>query len=178
MPVKMIRFVIFIFLLLDSSAAISQKIFVSQDSSRLIFPNHVAIDFARKIRSGISAFEFNQPALKTLLVQWNYVYGMLEANQEKARLQEKELVVKDSIIQSLKNQLTITDERLLLYSSGYEEVKAISNKYDIQVNALIAELQMVRKNDRRAKRRFFSKGLLVGLGGGIAITSFLVVLSN
>jgi hypothetical protein len=173
----MIRSVIFllIFLFLDASISFGQDVFITKDSSRMIFPNQVAIDFERKGTTATLRYEFNQPAMKTLLLQWNYVYGMLDASRERSTLLEKELITKDSTIQALTLQSELTSERHLIYSSSYSEMKSVANRYDAQVKALIAELETIRKIDRKAKRKVFSKGVLAGMLGGFAITSFLVL---
>lgn len=120
-------------------------------------------------------FELNRNTLKTAILQWNYLYDMLETNRSQVRLLENELHVRDSVIETLKTQLKVTDDRLLVYESGYEDVKSIARDYDTQVKTLIKELETIRKNNQRSKRRTFSKGALAGLIGGIAITSFFIL---
>src|ERR1044071_48653 len=132
MPI-MLRSAIVILALLNASVSFSQKVFVVEDSSRLVFPNNVVIDFSRKSRRDVSTFELSQPAFKTLMVQWNYVYGMLDVKLQRVGLLEREIAVKDSVIQTLKQQLKAVDERLLNYSSGYENIKSAAVDYDKQV---------------------------------------------
>lgn len=83
---------------------------------------------------------------------------------------EGEEAVKDSTILTLKQELKTTNERLLLYSSGYDELKSVTSAYDKQAKELLAELKSEHRKKRRSNRRNFLQGLSIGLALTVAYT--------
>lgn len=159
----MIRFLISTLIVLLPSIASAQGVTVSADSSRLIFSNNVAIELSKTMRKGNVIYQLSPIGVRTFVVQYNFVNGVLELSKDRLTLVQRELTIKDSTINTLQQGLSATNERLLLYSAGYDQLKSVNSAYDKQVKELIAELELGQKNKRRMTRRNFLSGLAVGL---------------
>lgn len=173
----MIRFFVAISFLVNTLSGAAQEVVVSADSTQMRFPNNVVIEF-KKIKKGIAIYQIDRPALKTLLVQCNYLYQILHSSHEKSRLLENEVMIKDSVIRALKTQQKLTDERLSVSQAGYKNLKLVTADYDLQLKHAIGDLERSEKNNRKARRKTLSKGILAGLAAGIGLTAFVFLHSD
>ena len=119
-------------------------------------------------------YELSPLAIRTVQVQYNYVHASLLLSQDRVRLLENALLIKDSTIKILNEQVKTTNERLVLYSSGYKELKLISADYDKQNRQLIADLESARRRNRSANRKRFFEGFAAGL----VVTAVYVIMKQ
>lgn len=169
---------ILVVLIFPSALAFGQAVTVSPDSSRIIFPNNVAVEFVHKKIGKRSSYQFNDLGMRTLISQANYLHKSLQLHEERVRMLTKELELKDSAISVMKTQQMTTEKRLQLYSSRYDELKSVSTAYDQLVKSSIADLENCRKSNGRLKRKAFVKGIGAGVVIGIATGAVILLAVN
>lgn len=154
-----------------SVCAFSQHVALSPDSSRLIFPNTVSITL-RPIQG--KQFLVSHTALKTILVQCDYLYDRIDQLSETTRLYKREIDIRDSMIYVANNKAGASQERAGLYSDAYVQSKSVSDEYDRQIRSLLADVSNLQKQNRRSRRKSFLKGILSGFACG-AVASIIYV---
>lgn len=160
-------------LVLQSVTAFSQPVAWSSDSSQLIFPNNVTVDFTQRKTGNAIRYQITDVGFRTLIAQTNFLHSSLELQQKRVLALVREVEVRDSVINVLKTRTEATNERLQLYSSGYEELKMASAKYDHLMKSTVADLESCRKGGRNAKRKGFIRGVGAGVAGGLLMAAMI-----
>jgi hypothetical protein len=163
---------IFFFLVMGNTLALAQHVGISPDSSKLVFPNNVAVS-VKPMREG-KRFVMDATALRILLVQCNYLYNRIDQSSENVELYKRERIYQDSVIRLLKKELTLSQERVEVHKEAYAQLKLVSADYNKQSGSMLAELSNSQRKDRKNKRRSFFRGLAFGLASGVAVAIFIV----
>jgi hypothetical protein len=167
---------ILLLFLLKSVCSFGQHVVLSSDSTKLIFPNDVAIPM-HVMHEG-KQFLVSHTAVKTILVQCNYLYDRLTHLSKTTELYQRENATLDSIIQVHGNKSTALQERTEVYSDAYRQSSSVSAEYDKQIRSMIADASRLQKQNRRDRRKFFLKGIVSGFAGGALIAILYVSTSD
>jgi hypothetical protein len=165
------RLILF-FIVISNSVVLAQHVSITPDSSKLLFPNHVAVSLKPTLDG--KRFAIEGSALRVVLVQCNYLYNRIDLSSQNVELYKRERVYQDSVIRVLKKDLAISDERVQVYKEAYAQSKLVSLDYDKQTISMLAEHSRFQKQSRKSKRRSFYKGLAFGLGSGVAATILML----
>ncbi|HEY0651851.1 MAG TPA: hypothetical protein VGD65_01945 [Chryseosolibacter sp.] len=161
---------IFVSMMAIGSVAFSQRVVLSSDSTKLIFPNNVSVELKPMKGHG---FLIGHKSLQVLSVQIDYLFNQASLSSDKRDLFEKEVSLRDSIIRVLHSTRTLSQDRTSLYSDAYEKTKAVSADYDKEMRMLLDNVEKLQRSNRKAKRKTFLRG--VGLGAGASALIGLMI---
>lgn len=172
MPLK--RYVSIGVLAIASFPVFSQHVFLSSDSSEVLYPNNVSV----KVTPETDRFILSPMSLQVLLAQSNYLYERLEVTSEMLNLLKSEFRIRDSVAQVMKQTGAVSDLRLHNYADAYAKSMAISNARDKQLQSLLDDVSKLERANRKGKRKSFIRGLGCGIAAGAFATLLLFFLAK
>lgn len=143
------------------------------DSSRIVLPNNVTIELVKTQRGGSATYELNEQNIQTIVAHLNYLHRMQELTEHRIKMLNRQLALADSSTHVWQTKFRSAEDRLAVYSSGYEELKSVTSAYDKQIKSMTDDLHACRKEKRRARRATLLKGVGTGLAGGLLIGALI-----
>lgn len=164
----MIKLWIFLFLAIAYVNGASQSVVVSNDSSKLVFPNNVAVGL-KPVRGGKEVI-LTTTSLQVLISQSNYLFDKAKLLADQCEFLTRELAIRDSMIVALRREEKTLRERSDVYSNAYSQAKNVSMEYDSMVTKLVADVRKSQKDHRSARRKSFLRGAASGFLGAVLLS--------
>jgi hypothetical protein len=153
------------------SMSYSQSLFISPDTTQLVFPSEVSINLSRSTR-GPKTFQILPRDLNILMIEINFLLNRLQLGQDNVVLyRQNEELLKSSVVVMEKKYLTEL-ERTILHKSAFESLEKVSSTYHTELQNCKSDLNELSQTRTRSRRQGFLRGVIWGtvIGGLLGIT--------
>ena len=159
-------------LIFPVSVSFSQSLFVSPDSTQIVFPDHVTVSLSRSAHGNAKNFKVSSANLKILTTEINFLLNLLKLEQSNVAFYRGNEEILKSSIAVLEKKYQLELERTFLHRDAFERLEKVSATYQTELDRCKSDLNELSQKKARSAGVGFIKGMI----GGVVLGAVLGIL--